>query len=186
MKPTHLPLSLLVLAACGARTPTPTPAPTPADHPATDDSRFGPLEIGADYLSYRKVTSEPFLSRVHGGRWVDVWVTPAAADAYVDGGDIPVGTVVVKDSWEDDGAGHPSKVRGPIYVMKKQAPGYAPDHEDWYFAIHWAEPTPDARATLGGPIYWRGRSPKVAYCYECHDSYDRDLGGLTPSSILPR
>jgi hypothetical protein len=73
-----------------------------------------------------------------------------------------------------------------VFVMEKRAPGYSPEHGDWYFAIHWAEPTPDQRKALGGPIYWRGSSPRVAYCYDCHDSYDRSLGGLVPSSQLPR
>jgi hypothetical protein len=179
-------LLLLLLAACAATPRADTPradtprADTPrADTPrAVDESRFGPLEVGADYRSYRKLTPEPFLSRVHGNRWVEVWVSEAGADAYLDGGAIPVGTVVVKASWSNEG-GRPG-APGPIFVMRKEAPGYAPEHEDWYHAIHWAEPDE------GAPLYWRGRSPKVAYCYDCHDSYDRGLGGLTPSSLLLR
>jgi hypothetical protein len=29
-------------------------------------------------------------------------------------------------------------------------------------------------------VYWRGKSPKVGYCYKCHDNYDRELGGVPP------
>jgi hypothetical protein len=167
---------VFLIAACGGAPARPAPP---------DESAFAPLDVGADYLSYRRVTSEPFLSRVHGNRWVHVWVSAQGADAYIDGGEIPVGTVVVKESWIDDG-GHPGATRGPIYVMRKEPPGYAPDHEDWYFAIHWAAPTPDETGKTPAPLYWRGGSPKVAYCYDCHDSYDRDLGGLVPSSVLYR
>lgn len=183
-------------------TPTPTPVPSPTESgsesgsaPAPDpgsaltpaeEGRYAPLDIGADYLTYRRVTDEPFLSRVHGNRWVHVYVSEEGADEYLDGNsDIPVGTTVVKASWENDN-GKPSAVEGPIYVMRKQPPGWWPEHEDWYYAIHWAKPTPEQAEKLGGPIYWRGHSPKAAYCYECHDDYYRSLGGLTPSSVIPR
>jgi hypothetical protein len=170
----------LLAAACGGAPATKhiaSTAPTP--------SGFAPLGIGGDYLSYRKLTPTPFKSKVHGNRWVDVYVNEIGADAYLDGGPIPVGTTVVKSSWEEKD-GKPSDFAGPTYVMRKEKPGYAPDHDDWYFAIYWPKPTPDELEKLGGPIYWQGKSPKVAYCYVCHDSYDRDLGGLTPSSLLDR
>ena len=166
---------------------TPPKAPASAAPAPASATAFPPLGIGGDYQGpgYRKLTPAPFLSRVHGNRWVDVYVSEPAADAYLDGGAIPVGTVVVKASWED-GGGQPSDVVGPTYVMRKEAPGYAPDHEDWYYAIYWAQPTPEQAAKLGGPIYWQGTSERVAYCYDCHDSYDRCLGGLVPSSLLLR
>jgi hypothetical protein len=153
---------------------------------ASPEDRFAPLDVGADYATYRRLTEKPFLSRVHGNRWVDVYVNEIGADAYLSGAPIPVGTKIVKTSWQQDDDGGPSKIAGPIYVMEKRAPGYFPDHEDWYFAIHWAAPPPADAAKYGGPIYWRGKSPRAAYCWECHDSYDRSLGGLVPSSVLPR
>ena len=66
------------------------------------------------------------------------------------------------------------------------AKGYAPEHDDWWYALHWASPPPEDAAQFGGPIYWRGRSPRVAYCWKCHDDYVNSLGGLVPSSLLPR
>jgi hypothetical protein len=168
---------LLAIAGCGASARTTDRA---------DEDRYGPLDIGADYASFRRVTPLPYLSTVHGGRWVHVYVNEIGANAYVDGGMIPVGTIVVKASWESDGAGQPSSVAGPLFVMEKRPPGYAADHGDWWFAIHWAEPTPTQLSRLGGPIYWRGASPKVGYCSDCHDAYDRGLGGLVPSSVLER
>jgi hypothetical protein len=161
----------LLLVACAS-------APQPV---SKNESVYGPLEVGADYETYRKLTPEPFLSRVHGNRWVDVWVSEAGADAYLDGSPIPVGTTVVKSSWENDDGDKGAP--GPIFVMRKEAPGYDPEHDDWYYAIHWARPVGQKSTE---PIYWRGKSPKVAYCYDCHDSYDRSLGGLTPSSLLMR
>jgi hypothetical protein len=126
---------------------------------------------------------------VHGSRWVHVYVSLAfgAADAYVDGNaPLPPGAVVVKTSWQDAG-GRPGPTPGPIFVMRKEAPGQAPKQGDWTYAIHWAEPVADRPgAPAPAPIYWRGRSPKVDYCWECHESYDRGLGGLVPSSLLER
>jgi hypothetical protein len=144
---------------------------------------FAPLEVGADYRSYTKLTDKPFRSLDHGDRWVDVYVNEVGRAAYDSSAEIPVGTVVVKVAWIDAG-GAPSAVPGPIYVMEKRAPGYARERADWYYAIHWAAPTPDAEHD--GPIYWRGRSHRVDYCVDCHSSYDRSLGGLVPSSILKR
>ena len=149
------------------------------------EDRFGPLDVGADFATYRKLTRRPFLSRVHGNRWVDVYVNERGADAYLSGAPIPVGTIIVKRSWQDDD-GRPSTVAGPIYVMEKRAPGYFPAHDDWFYGIHWAAPPPDEARRYGGPIYWRGKSPRAAYCWDCHDDYDRGLGGLVPSSVVPR
>jgi hypothetical protein len=145
---------------------------------------FGPLDVGADYPSFVRLTDAPFLSLAHGNRWVHVYTNAIGADAYANDREIPVGTIIVKASWLDD-QGRPSRRPGPIYVMEKRAAGYFPEHGDWYFAMHWSQPTgPAARR---GPIYWRGKSSRVAFCYEsCHDNYDRGLGGLVPSSLLPR
>jgi hypothetical protein len=174
--------ALCCLVGCGGGA---VPAAAPAAAPAPDESAFGPLEVGADYADYRRVSPEPFLSAVHGGRWVEVFVNEVGADPYLSGDPIPVGTIVVKTSWESRD-GRISDVAGPLFVMEKRAPGYDPDNGDWWYAIHWAEPTPKMRETLGGPIYWRGRSPRAAYCVDCHSVYDRSLGGLTPSSLLMR
>jgi hypothetical protein len=171
----------LVLAACGGAGAPARPVP-----PVDREAQFGPLEVGADYATYTNLTPSPFKSKAHGDRWVEVWVPAKVADAYVAGDDIPPGTVIVKTSWVDEG-GAPSKVAGPIFVMKKGPPGSDPAREDWFYAIHWANPPEPWKTELGGPIYWRGKSPKVEYCWrQCHDNYDRGLGGLTPSSLVPR
>ncbi|MDQ3367706.1 MAG: cytochrome P460 family protein [Myxococcota bacterium] len=182
-----LPL-LAIIGACGggpATTTAPTSAGTESGGAGDPEARFGPLEVGADYASYTRLTDKPFLSLDHGNRWVEVYVNEVGRAAYEDAAEIPVGTVLVKTSWLDDD-GTPSAIAGPIFVMQKRAPGYAPEHGDWWYAIHWANPPATSARASGGPIYWRGRSQRAAYCYDCHDSYDRSLGGLIPSSILKR
>ena len=145
--------------------------------PETDESKFGPLELGADYKDYRKVSTEPFASKTHGGRFVEVYVNDVGYAAYTKDEALPEGTVIVKTSWENV-EGKASSTPGPIFVMKKEAAGYSPDHEDWYYAIHWEKPTDAQLKFLKGPIYWRGKSPKVEYCWKCHDNYDKSLGGV--------
>jgi hypothetical protein len=181
------PLFVLLVAACGGGAMAPNEplgqqgAMKAMKMPDTDESTYGPLEVGRDWASYRKLSRKAFPSKTHGGRWVEVYVNDVGAEAYLGDGAFPEGTVIVKTSFE----GSPEGAKGPIFVMRKEAAGYAPDHEDWSYAIHWAEPTPKQREMLGGPIYWRGKSPKVGYCYSCHDNYDRAVGGI-PREALAR
>src|SRR5262245_5349457 len=105
-------LGLVLLVACSAPPPA---APTP-----TDEGRYGPLDVGADYATYRRLTTAPFLSAVHGDRWVHVYVNAVGADAYLTGAPIPVGTIIVKESWEGQD-GRASSVPGPIFLMEKRA-----------------------------------------------------------------
>jgi hypothetical protein len=169
-----LVLFAVVLPGCGAaKKPTPEPAskPTSADPYAV----FGPLQAGAGYASWRKVTKHPHISPTHGKRFVEIYVNDVGYEAYTTEAEFPVGTVIVKTSWEADGD-KPSTTPGPIFVMEKRAPGFSPDHEDWYYAIRWEQPTPKFAKRFGGPFYWRSPSSKVDYCWQCHDNYDREVG----------
>lgn len=170
-----LSLTLLLVSACGSSAPPPaTPEPSvPVDTAAV----YGELDIGADYASYHKVTSSPHISPTHGKRFVEIYVNDVGYAAYIDdGADIPVGTVVVKTSWENE-RGKPGAVAGPIFVMKKMEAGFDPDHEDWYYAIHWSDVPPAWQKNVGAErVYWRSPSKKVSYCWKCHDNYHRELG----------
>jgi hypothetical protein len=170
----NLPASLLALAACG------TPASRAAAAPASDAdgaATYAPLDVGADYRSYHKVTKFSHPSRTHGGRLVDIWVNDIGYAAYIDeDAEIPAGTIIVKTSWEVKG-GKRTGEAGPIFVMEKRATGYDPDHDDWYYAMHWEDVPQRWRDKVGGAqVYWRSPSPKVVYCWKCHENYLRDLG----------
>ena len=142
--------------------------------PPDPASVYGPLDVGADWATFNKVSKEPFLSETHGGRMVEVYVNDVGLAAYKAGeGDMPVGSIVVKSSKDDKG------VDGPLFVMEKRAAGYDRAHGDWYYAIHWANPPAEWLPKIGGgPIFWRSPSPKAAYCAGCHDDLDRNLGGV--------
>jgi hypothetical protein len=177
--------ALLFLAACGGGGAAVANPPMKPPAPEDTEAIYAPLTVGADWKTYKQMNSSPVMSKTHGGRFVDTWVNEVGAAAYLaDEGPIPVGTVVVKTSWEKGPDDQPSTVPGPIFVMEKKEPGYAPDHGDWYYAIHWENPVGEQAAKLGGPIYWRGKSHKVDYCWKCHDNYDRELGGVPPAQRI--
>lgn len=178
-----LVIALVAAAACGSK-----PAPSGPSNgsggkmdtmmmegkgmTADEASTFGPLEVGVDWQTYTKVNKARFVSETHGGRMVDTYVNPTGLDAFKAGGELPVGAIVVKTSFDKQGGA------GPIFVMEKRAAGFNPEHGDWWFAIHWAEP-PDAwKQKLGGPIYWRTPSKRADYCADCHDVYDHQIGGV--------
>ena len=155
----------------------PSSAPS-SDTPPTDPHAvYAPLGIGAGYQSWKKATRYPHVSPTHGKRFVEVYVNEVGYAAYTDeSAVIPVGTVIVKTSWETKG-GKPTRVPGPLFVMKKMPEGYNAERNDWYYALHWeAVPARWQKRLNATQVYWRSPSKKVNYCAKCHDDYDRELG----------
>ena len=72
-----------------------------------------------------------------------------------------------------------TEVDGPIFIMEKKPAGFDPDNADWWFGLHWENvPAKWQRAMKGGQAYWRTPSKRVNYCVECHQVYDRWIGGI--------
>jgi hypothetical protein len=139
------------------------------------ESSVGELTVGKGFESWKKVDTKTYLSRTHGKRFVRIHVNDIGYQAYISGKPMPVGSVVVKPSWQAKD-GKPTDIKGPVFVMEKKAAGYDDENENWYYAIYWPDPTPEWKKKLGGPIYWQSPSKKVSYCIECHEGYDRYLG----------
>ena len=179
-------LLIMGLAACGGKdSDVKEPGPSnetdvkPSNEGVSDPAAvYGPLEKGADYKSWTKLNTAPVKSKTHGGRYVDTYVNPEGVEAYKnDDADIPVGTVIVKPSWEA-GADGPTDVAGPTFVMARVA---GDDGEPtWWYGFHWEKVPESWQPKLGGAsqIYWRTPSKKVDYCSGCHDNYPRELGGI--------
>lgn len=162
----------LMTLSCGGKSAGTGPSQTSKDV----YSVFGPLEVGADWQTYTKVNTEPVESQDHGKRFVDTYVNNVGLEAYkTESAEIPVGTIVVKVSWERSADNKPRDKQGPIFVMEKKPAGFDDENENWYYAIHWADPAPKMREQFG-QIYWRTPSPRVKYCFDCHNGYDRQLG----------
>ena len=171
--------SVLLAAACGSKQGTDGTGTGTGGEAVTTTEGYAPLEVGADYASWTKVNTEAFRSPTHGKRMVDVYVNDVGLEAYKsEDGEMPVGSILVKTSWENDADGNPSQSPGPIFVMHKREAGFDPDNEDWWYALHWEQVAPKFQGAMGTQAYWRSPSKKVDYCWECHSNYDRHLGGV--------
>jgi hypothetical protein len=170
---------LALLSGCGGGASPGDTSPAGEDRAAA----FSPLEVGADYRSWKMVNTQPFLSPTHGKRFVNIYVNEVGLAAYTGEAEFPVGTIIVKDSFESQG-GKPSEVAGPLFVMEKRRAGYAPEHQDWYYALYWSNVPPDWVDRMGGvrQVHWRSPSPKIDYCWKCHENYDREVG-LPPEPL---
>lgn len=178
----HLFLALAV-AACGGgsgASSSPTSGGGGAQPAADPGSVYAPLDVGANYASWTKLSSQPFLSKTHGGRFVEVYVNDVGLEAFKsDDGAFPVGSIVVKTSWETRD-GKPTTTAGPVFIMEKKPAGFDPDNEDWWFGLHWESVPPEWQKRMGGAtqVYWRSPSPKAKYCGDCHQNYGRGIGGV--------
>lgn len=168
------------LAACGGPGNASDVASEPVAKRAADpNAQYGSLESGAEYKSWTQMNTEPFFSKGHGRRFVDVYVNDIGLAAFVDDdAEFPLGSIVVKPSWEP-ADGKPTDVAGPIFVMEKKEKGFDPANEDWWYAIHWEDVPDNWVGRVGGnQIYWRTPSKKVGYCSRCHENFDRAIGGV--------
>jgi len=136
--------------------------------------KFGPLEYGADWKTYTKVNKQPFFSKPHGKRMVEIYVNKIGLEAYTSEKPSPVGTIIVKPSWDIGKDGKPSTKAGPTFVMVKKEKGFDKDNNDWWYAIHWENPP--APFNKNGGLYWRSPSKRVDYCGGCHENYDNEVG----------
>ena len=115
------------------------------------------------------------MSPTHGKRFVNIYVNAPGLSSYKSDAEFPIGSTIVKESWEVKD-GKPTDVAGPLFIMVKKEAGFDPDHEDWWYGFHWATPPEKWASRLGAQVYWRSPSKKVNYCWDCHDNFDREIG----------
>ncbi len=126
-----------------------------------------------DYASWHLMSTEKWISKTHGGRFVEVYVNDTGFEAYKnEDAQLPVGTIIVKPSFANEGG--KAGAAGPIFVMEKKPAGFNPDGEDWAYEFVWSSPT--GKWANKGPIDWSSPSHDVNYCSDCHENYDRELG----------
>ena len=171
---------LLPLVACGGppADPAPAPAPVVTDSETPQEPEPVPADSWSTWkTSFTNVSPGPWISKPHGKRFVEIYVNELGLEAYKTlGAPIPVGTIVVKPSWENvDGVPGPP---GPLFVMERMPEGFAPDSEDWFYAFQWADPPAKWADKIGKNVDWRSPSEKIEYCADCHDILDRGLGML--------
>ncbi len=153
--PVLVPVQAAAPAPASPAPPPPKPAP-PADPEAKAPFR------ALDYASLIPVTPMPLRSLVHGGRWIRIWASPEAVDAYRAGTALPEGALVVMSSVEDRW-GRPAPDPGPLYALEIK--GGQPR-----LTFYWPQVPLDRREETGGEdrAYWRTPDPHLASCLACH------------------
>jgi hypothetical protein len=137
-------MALALWAACGGQPPAPPPAPPsllPADYPA------GFVEVRDCRLSVE-----------HGLVKIVIRTDAATAPIYQNGPyPFAAGTLVVKEEFAGDGQGCDQRVGTTL--MRKEAAGYDPAHNDW----HWQRLDAAGKVLLDGP-----GTGALSACGSCH------------------
>lgn len=150
-----------------ASKPPAAPPPAPVDPEAK-----APLRA-LDYADLEPVQSEYLKSTAHGDRWIRVWVSPSALEAYRAGGPLPAGALVVMSSVEDRW-GRPGPDPGPLYALEMK--GGQPR-----LTFYWPRVPAARQAETAGEdhAYWRSPDPRLASCLACHAGGLADPGKRT-------
>ncbi len=123
--------------------------------------RLSGSEYAESYRHWRRYNTVPYRSAQHGERYVNNYAN-AKADAYRHfeaAGEMPVGAVLVKDSFAVTKRG--DVFSGPLFVMEKMPPGFNLASRDWRYVMI----MPDG--SLFGMTNGEG-SERVEFCATCH------------------
>ncbi|PPR23378.1 MAG: hypothetical protein CFH39_00672 [Alphaproteobacteria bacterium MarineAlpha10_Bin2] len=93
------------------------------------------VELSGKYQGWNRYSTVPYLSDAHGLRYVHNYTndTGSAYGKYEDAGDMPPGTLAIKESFVLSSDGRIGV--GPLFVMEKHAPGTFPDRRDWFYSM---------------------------------------------------
>ena len=133
-----------------------------------------------------KMNSHPWNSRTHGHRWVNTYVSKEAVEAYKNSNPLPIGSLVVKESFEDEN-NQPSGTPGPLYVMKKGAVADSPKTHGWLFAMRWDKPVNNNPEKIKEAVKWLPGDSHLNSCLKCHSHFkDEDYIGGVPEGYENR
>lgn len=124
-------------------------------------AKSGVKEAG-HYMDWKVFSTAPYASGTHGGRHVSNYGNAVAEEAYAlyeEGGKMPVGSVLAKDSFavQTDGRA----VVGPLFMMEKMGAGFNKASGNWKYMLI----LPNGQTV--GITNGQG-SGAVKFCYECH------------------
>lgn len=113
------------------------------------------------YQDWAVYNRAPYLSLTHGNHYVNNYANEAASayGAYEDAGELPVGSVIAKDSFAVTETG--GILLGPLFIMEKMPAGFNYVSGDWRYTLV----QPDG--TVLGRTRGEG-SERVQYCVGCH------------------
>lgn len=113
------------------------------------------------YQTWRRYNSAPYRSASHGRRFVNNYANPTARNygKFPDVGTLPVGSVLVKDSFVVTDRG--DVVSGPLAIMEKMPAGFNPASRDWRYS----------QVMANGEIFGVTKgvnAERVDFCISCH------------------
>lgn len=117
--------------------------------------------VAVAYQSWKRFNKTPYRSPNHGERFVNHYANEAA-EAYgkfENVGKLPVGSIVVKDSFVVTEAGELRT--GPLFLMEKMGPDFRSEAGNWRFMMIRAD------GNVFGMTGGTG-SENVKFCGECH------------------
>ena len=122
----------------------------------------------AEYSGWTNVAARPYQSDTHGNRYVNNFVNKNGAFRYSrfeDGGAMPAGTVIAKDSFtaRPDGG----LAVGPLFVMEKQPGGFNSDSGNWRYTMVMPN------GSVMGMTKGQGDA-NVKFCNTCHKAMAED------------
>lgn len=93
------------------------------------------VSLSGKYRGWIRHSTAPYLSDAHGLRYVHNYTNETGRDYgnYEAAGDMPLGTIAVKESFVLSIDGRVGV--GPLFVMEKNAPGSFPERRDWSYAM---------------------------------------------------
>lgn len=120
--------------------------------------------IAAAYGNWTKVNSSPYPSNgSHGSRYLNNYVNEVAASyaSFEGAGEIPVGGVIAKDSFDVSPNGNAAA--GPLFLMEKMAAGFNESSGDWRYTM--IMPSGSTFGVTNGE-----GAANVEFCIACHAS----------------
>ncbi len=114
------------------------------------------------YQSWSRFNTAPYRSATHGERFVNNYANGIgrAYGSFEQAGDLPVGSIVAKDSFAVTAAGEVTP--GPLFIMEKMPPGFDATSRDWRYSMI----MPDG--SLFG-VTKGVDSQNVRFCNSCHE-----------------
>ncbi len=123
------------------------------------------------YHRWWRANRSPYLSTVHGNRYVNHYVNhPARGYGTLKPGEaMPAGSIIAKDSVSVDASG--TVLPASLALMEKMPPGFAPEARDWRYVLI----LPDGSIFADS----NGSNPRgTAFCVACHKTAGDDADHL--------
>lgn len=113
------------------------------------------------YVTWERYNTVPYLSALHGSRYVNNYGNALAASygKWEEGGPMPVGAILAKDSFVVGGDG--AIGRGPLFLMEKMEAGFNPDSDNWKYSM--ILPDGNLFGVTNG-----ANTDAVTFCVTCH------------------